>query len=143
MRSNLLFSIFGATLILCFPYAALADSADPEYASNQCVRDKRSTKVCCAEVLDGDKKEIAECVKLTAEKRKNPPETKARRAASTSSNAQPQSDVVQVTSEKASSAPPPHVTATTSSSSSSNPDPVKQATDLINDAKGLKGRFGF
>ena len=142
MRSKLLFSIFGATLISCFPHAAVADSADPDYASNQCVRDKRSTKVCCAEVLDGDKKEIAECVKLTAEKRKNPPETKPRRAASNSSNAQPQPDVVQVASEKAPSAPP-HVTATTSSSSSSNADPVKQATDLINDAKGLKGRFGF
>jgi hypothetical protein len=49
---------------------AIADSPDPQYASAQCYKGKRDVKECCEEVLDGDKKEIAQCVKLVAEKRK-------------------------------------------------------------------------
>lgn len=39
-------------------------------AAEQCYKDKRNDKECCEEVLDGDKKQIAQCVTLVAERRK-------------------------------------------------------------------------
>lgn len=68
------------TLAVGLTGLAHADLADPEYASNSCLRDKRPSKVCCEEVLDGDKKEIAECVQLVASKRKKGADAKAARA---------------------------------------------------------------
>jgi hypothetical protein len=67
--------------------------ADPEYASNSCLRDKRPSKVCCEEVLDGDKKEIAECVKLVASKRKNAADTKAAKKVNVPSADSPSDDL--------------------------------------------------
>ncbi len=66
------FTVFGVVGIALAAYVQLAaaDSADPQYASDQCYKGKRDVKECCEEVLDGDKKEIAQCVKLVAEKRK-------------------------------------------------------------------------
>ncbi len=85
-------SIASFTLAVGLTGLAHADSADPEYASNSCLRDKRPSKVCCEEVLDGDKKEIAECVKLVASKRKNAAEAKAAKKAKAQNSDAPADD---------------------------------------------------
>ncbi len=64
-----IFSLFGFS-IAAFALWSHADSPDPDYAAKNCLKDKRAIKTCCEEVLDGDKKEIAQCVKLVTEKRK-------------------------------------------------------------------------
>jgi hypothetical protein len=60
-----------------FAQGSFADSADPDYAAKQCYKDKRDVKECWEEVLDGDKKEIAQCVKLVTDKRKAAADKKA------------------------------------------------------------------
>jgi hypothetical protein len=154
MRLKFAVSVLGAAFFAGYVQVAIADAADPEYASNQCLRDKRSLKVCCDEVLDGDKKEIAECVKLTTEKRKKREEAKAAKAAGTSSAssasparsnsaAQTKPEVQESTSTATLSSAPADQGAVTASSADSGANTIKQATDLIKGVQGLKGRFGF
>jgi hypothetical protein len=120
MKSELKFigvGIASFTLAVGLTGLAHADVADPEYASGVCLRDKRPSKVCCEEVLDGDKKEIAECVKLVASKRKNAAETKAAKASK-------KADAVAVDSPKQIKREPAAIKATAEEFSSSTEAPA-------------------